>query len=83
MRGSRGSLLMIIPNTKRHPSNMKTDQLPISDVITGLPRPYHHMMELVQVKQRNLVARPNYVLFQKTGNNTSEGTLGPDGTGSS
>ena len=34
---------MIIPNTKRHPSNMKTDQLPISEVITGLPRPYHHI----------------------------------------
>ena len=32
---------MIIPNTKRHPNNMKTDQLPISEVITGLPRPYH------------------------------------------
>ena len=33
---------MIIPNTKRHPSNMKTDLVPISEVITGLPRPYHH-----------------------------------------
>ena len=30
---------MIIPNTKRHPNNTKTDQLPISEVITGLPRP--------------------------------------------
>ena len=29
---------MIIPNTKR----IKTDQLPISEVITGLPRPYHN-----------------------------------------
>ena len=42
MRGSRPSLSMIIPNTKRHPNNTKTDQLPISEVITGLPRPYHN-----------------------------------------
>ena len=33
---------MIIPNTKLHPNNTKTDQLPISEVITGLPRPYHN-----------------------------------------
>ena len=33
---------MIIPNPKRHPNNTKTDQLPISEIITGLPRPYHH-----------------------------------------
>ena len=26
--GSRSSHLMIIPNTKRHPDNTKTDQLP-------------------------------------------------------
>ena len=39
--GSRPSHLMIIPNTKRHPNSTKTDQLPISEVITGLPRPYH------------------------------------------
>ena len=43
MRGSRPSLFMIIPNTKRHPINTKTDQLPISEVTTGLPRPYHHI----------------------------------------
>ena len=42
MRGSRASLFMIVPNTKRHPNNTKTDQLPISEVITGLPRPYHN-----------------------------------------
>ena len=30
------------PEYKRHPNYTKTDQLPISDVITGLPRPYHH-----------------------------------------
>ena len=30
------------PEFKRHPNNMKTDQSPISEVITGLPRPYHH-----------------------------------------
>ena len=29
---------MIIPNTKRHPNNTKTDQLPISEVITGQGR---------------------------------------------
>ena len=40
MRGSRPSRFMIIPNTKRHPNNTKTDQLPIFEVITGLPRPY-------------------------------------------
>ena len=33
---------MVIPNTKRHSNNTKTDQLPISEVITGLPRPYHN-----------------------------------------
>ena len=30
------------PEYKRHPNYTKTDQLPISEVITGLPRPYHH-----------------------------------------
>ena len=42
--GSRPSLFMIIPNTKRHPNNTKTDQLLISEVITGLPRPYHNSL---------------------------------------
>ena len=44
--GSRPSHLMIIPNTKRHPNNTKTDQLlPIfRGVITGLPRPYHNTL---------------------------------------
>ena len=32
------------PEYKRHPNYTKTDQLPISEVITGLPRPYHHTM---------------------------------------
>ena len=40
---SRPSHFIIIPNTKRHPNNTKTDQLPISEVITGLPRPYHNI----------------------------------------
>ena len=31
------------PEYKRHPNNTKTDQLPISEVITGLPKPYHHI----------------------------------------
>ena len=41
--GSRPSRFMIIPNTERHPDNTKTDQLPISELITGLPRPYHNI----------------------------------------
>ena len=40
--GSRPSHLMVIPNTKRRPNNMKTDQSPFFEVITGLPRPYHN-----------------------------------------
>ena len=43
--GSRPSHFMIIPNTKRHPNNTKTDQLSISEVITGLSRPYHNTRE--------------------------------------
>ena len=35
---------MIVPNKKRHPNNTKTDQLPISEVITGLSRPYHNSL---------------------------------------
>ena len=31
------------PEYKRHPNYTKTDQLPISEVITGLSRPYHHI----------------------------------------
>ena len=30
------------PEYKRHPNCTKADQLPISEVITGLPRPYHN-----------------------------------------
>ena len=41
--GSRPFLFMITPNTKRHPNSTKMDQLPISEVITGLPRPYHNI----------------------------------------
>ena len=40
--GSRPSHLMNIPNTKRHPNNTETDQVPFLEVITGLPRPYLH-----------------------------------------
>ena len=32
------------PEYKRHPNYTKTDRLPISEVITGLPRPYHHIL---------------------------------------
>ena len=44
--GSRPSLFYDNPEYKRHPNNTKTDQLPISEVITGLPRPYHHSRSL-------------------------------------
>ena len=30
------------PENETHPYNTKTDQLPIFEVITGLPRPYHN-----------------------------------------
>ena len=39
---ARPSLFYDNPEYKRHPNDTKTDQLPISEVITGLPRPYHH-----------------------------------------
>ena len=42
MRGSRPSLFMILPNTKRHSNNTKTDQSPISEIPTGPSRPYHN-----------------------------------------
>ena len=35
------------PEYKRHPNYTKTDQLPISEVITGLPRPYHNTALIV------------------------------------
>ena len=38
--GCRPSHFMCIPNTKRHPNNTKTDQLPIFGVNIGIPRPY-------------------------------------------
>ena len=47
--GSRPSYVMIIPNTKRHPNNTKTDQLPILGVVTGLPRPYHNNWPLCTI----------------------------------
>ena len=51
MWGSRPSHLMVILNTKRHPIDTKTDQLlPISEVITGLPRPYHNINTLSRVQ---------------------------------
>ena len=49
--GSRPSHFMIIPNTQRHPNNTKTDQLAISEVITGLPRPYHNNTRLFEVRE--------------------------------
>ena len=45
MWGSRPSHFMVIPNTKRHPHNTKTYQIPISEVIIGLPRPYHNIIK--------------------------------------
>ena len=44
--GSRPSLFYDNPEYKRHRNYTKTDQLPISEVITGLPRPYHHTIAL-------------------------------------
>ena len=35
------------PEYKHHPNNTKTDQLPISEVTTGLPRPYHNTNAIV------------------------------------
>ena len=40
--GSRPSHFMIIPNTKRHPNNGKTDESSIFRAITGRPRLYHN-----------------------------------------
>ena len=42
MRLSPVSFFNDNPEYKRHPNYTKTDQLPVSEVITGLPRPYHH-----------------------------------------
>ena len=42
MRVSPVSFFYDNPEYKRHPNYTKTDQLPISEVITGLPRTYHH-----------------------------------------
>ena len=47
MWDSRPSHFVIIPNTKRHPNDTKTDLRPISEVITGLPRPYHNKLRLI------------------------------------
>ena len=39
--GFRRSHFMILPNTNRHPNKTKTEQFPVYEVITDLPRPYH------------------------------------------
>ena len=44
---------MIIPNTKRHLNNTKTDQFPIFWVITGLPRPHHNTGDLMRTISRD------------------------------
>ena len=46
-------LFMIIPNTKRHLNNTKTDQLPMFGVITGLPRPHHNTGDLMRTISRD------------------------------
>ena len=53
--GSRPSRFMITPNTEHHPNNTKTDQLPISEVITGLPRPYHN--NAIKISTRFILPR--------------------------
>ena len=52
MRLSPVSFFNDNPEYKRHPNYTKTDQLPISEVITGLPRPYHHITEKEQEAKR-------------------------------
>ena len=56
--GCRPSLFYDDPEYKRHPNNTKTDQLRISEVIIGLPRPYHHIyMWMVWWEQALQIAR--------------------------
>ena len=43
---------MIVPNTKRHSNNTKTDQLPIFELTTGLPRPYHNISHFSTLETR-------------------------------
>ena len=57
---------MMIRNTKRHPNNTKTDQLPISEVITGLPWPYHHTPPLMPKPgrgRRHVLDRRDMAIF--------------------
>ena len=61
MWGSRPSHFIMIPNTKRHPNNKKTDQLPISEVITRLPRPYLNI-RLKKVLNRGVISWTRYLL---------------------
>ena len=49
MRLSPVSFFYDNPEYKRHPNYTKTDQLPISEVITGLPRPYHHNRQMTRI----------------------------------
>ena len=51
--GSRPSRFMIIPNTKRQFNMTKTDQFPSSEVITGVPRPYHNI-DIRQEERRGM-----------------------------
>ena len=60
--GLSPSLFMIVPNTKRHPNNTKTDQLPISEAITGLPRPYHKIVVCVYICSVGYVELPIVLL---------------------
>ena len=56
---------MNIPKTKRCPNNLETDQLPIFEVMTGLPRPYHNnsnmetsrILFFIRVGTRNYIIR--------------------------
>ena len=53
------------PEYKRHPNYTKTDQLPISEVITGLPRPYHHTSDrTVKISKYPMSNFPKYPNIQ-------------------
>ena len=56
--GALAGLFYDNPEYQRHPNYTKTDQLPISEVITGLPRPYHHNDQYSY--SRNLLVRTRY-----------------------
>ena len=57
MWGSRPSHFIIIPNEKRHPNDTKTEQLHVSEVVTGLPRPCHNSVAQRTIALKDVVDR--------------------------